>query len=1113
MHTCVSARAILQGTVSAASGEADSSHKADNLLSNSGSWTTRKTDSPQNDFVIIDYKEPCSVSSIVITAVQPDLLPQDFRLEGSIDGKIWKILHTEKNFVSDETAIQLQIPLTSLRYLKLFISRAALKAGKYGCELSRLEAGIAGIRETTVSSSSSSEKGASALFDNKSDTLWESALKTSAGKETADFDLGQLFLLNRIDIRSTALEGFPENFSLQASSDGKVWIHMADEKKFKAEKNHTYSWTLDGVNARYLRFECTAVKTGDNSFCVRIGGFSIFAAQIDDAHCHSSAGNPSHASVFQGGIVRLAKDGEDTKGAAVQASDRRLRDGSTLFKGIVQFADNGAALKGLAVQASDDRLKLAEETRPGIVKLAYDGERKAGSVVQGNDSRLKEATDKSNGIVRLCPDGAFSDTGVVRGSDSRLKNATVSSAGIIRLADDGENNPLCAVQGNDRRLKDASTSAKGIVELAEDGESKQGLAVQSNDKRLKDASTSAKGIVELAEDGENTALTAVQGNDSRLKDATIEAKGIVRLADDGEDAPKAAVQGNDCRLKNASTSAKGIVELAEDGEDRPDVAVQGNDRRLKNATEKQKGIMRFASDGEAVALAAVQGSDKRLKDATTISKGIIELAEDGEDRPNVAVQGNDRRLKDAGTAAKGIVELAEDGEDRPDVAVQGNDRRLKDASTAAKGIVELAEDGEDRPNVAVQGNDRRLKDATEHTKGIFRFASDGEAAALAAVQGNDKRLKDASTISKGIVELAEDGEDNKGVAVQGNDRRLKDATEETAGIVRFAKNGENRKLSAVQSDDQRLGDARRPLPHNHDYAPLTHDFNSHTGLISIQEDRAQEFRGLTPPPSKGSVIFAENRSEQKGAAGITAVVNPSGKKNEHAYGVVGHSPFVGVRGQSAGNGGSVRGAGMIGISRFGAGGLFSSEHDYSLVVDGFGKITGYDDSLELSGEGKAMLVHGDSVIRGSIAFESFGKKKSDHPRSICEYFLVDNQDYISPGDILSVSEAGEGVLTRSQTKYQKSVIGIVAGNPTVSLNNSGEQEKIYPVVLCGKALCRVDARKTPIRPGDLIVTSDTPGCGMQGKIDSFDKIGTVIGKALESLNDGIGTIEVFIMHQ
>lgn len=81
------------------------------------------------------------------------------------------------------------------------------------------------------------------------------------------------------------------------------------------------------------------------------------------------------------------------------------------------------------------------------------------------------------------------------------------------------------------------------------------------------------------------------------------------------------------------------------------------------------------------------------------------------------------------------------------------------------------------------------------------------------------------------------------------------------------------------------------------------------------------------------------------------------------------------------------------------------------------------------------------------------------------------------------------------------------------INNSGKETKVYPVALAGTVLCKMDARKGPVRPGDLVVTSDTPGSGMSGTIDSLDKIGTVIGKALDSLEDGIGLVPVFISHR
>ncbi|MBN2077484.1 MAG: carbohydrate-binding protein, partial [Spirochaetes bacterium] len=491
------------------------------------------------------------------------------------------------------------------------------------------------------------------------------------------------------------------------------------------------------------------------------------------------------------------------------------------------------------------------------------------------------------------------------------------------------------------------------------------------------------------------------------------------------------------------------------------------------------------------------------------------LAEDGENEPGVAVQGNDRRLKDASTAARGIVELAEDGEDAPGVAVQGNDRRLKDASTAAKGIVELAEDGEDAPEVAVQGNDRRLKDATTVAKGIVELAEDGESAPGVAVQGNDRRLRDATTAAKGIVELAEDGEDTPGVAVQGNDRRLKDATERDPGIVTLAKDGQSKKGSVVQSTDGRLSDARTPLPHEHDYAPVGHEFNSHSGTISVRGARSESFTGITPPSDDSTIIFAKNEASDSGSIGCAGIAGISTQKEIRSYGIVGHSSHIGVRGQSpGGTGDSPRGCGVMGVSRFGAGGVFSSEHDYALVADGYGALDRYDDSVKLEGKGEALLVRGASLFQGAVTLRQDVRGDGDAlPANLVELFELDNEEYIAAGDLLVVAAGGKSVLSRSRTEYNPAVIGVVSGNPAIVIDSRGEKKNHYPVVLAGTALCRIDAQKKPLRPGDPVVTSGTPGCGMSGAIDSFEKIGTVIGKALDGLDSGIGLVPVFIAHR
>jgi hypothetical protein len=68
------------------------------------------------------------------------------------------------------------------------------------------------------------------------------------------------------------------------------------------------------------------------------------------------------------------------------------------------------------------------------------------------------------------------------------------------------------------------------------------------------------------------------------------------------------------------------------------------------------------------------------------------------------------------------------------------------------------------------------------------------------------------------------------------------------------------------------------------------------------------------------------------------------------------------------------------------------------------------------------------------------------------------------------------------------------------------------------ARIKVDASYGPIRRGDLLTSSPTPGHAMKAqpvKIGGVEiyRPGTIIGKALEGLSEGRGLIEVFIVLQ
>ncbi len=67
-----------------------------------------------------------------------------------------------------------------------------------------------------------------------------------------------------------------------------------------------------------------------------------------------------------------------------------------------------------------------------------------------------------------------------------------------------------------------------------------------------------------------------------------------------------------------------------------------------------------------------------------------------------------------------------------------------------------------------------------------------------------------------------------------------------------------------------------------------------------------------------------------------------------------------------------------------------------------------------------------------------------------------------------------------------------------------DMAKLYdevPVAVVGIVPCKVSIENGPIRPGDLLVTSSTPGHAMS---DANPPVGTVVGNALEAFDGSTG---------
>jgi hypothetical protein len=117
-----------------------------------------------------------------------------------------------------------------------------------------------------------------------------------------------------------------------------------------------------------------------------------------------------------------------------------------------------------------------------------------------------------------------------------------------------------------------------------------------------------------------------------------------------------------------------------------------------------------------------------------------------------------------------------------------------------------------------------------------------------------------------------------------------------------------------------------------------------------------------------------------------------------------------------------------------------------------------------------------------------------------------------PGDVLVMSGDAAGSVERSSQRYDTRVIGVYSTRPAVLGAEKNGETRVdpddVPVAITGIVPTRVTSENGTIRPGDLLTTSSTPGYAMKA---TTHPPGTIVGKALETLDGGKGTIRVLVL--
>lgn len=150
-------------------------------------------------------------------------------------------------------------------------------------------------------------------------------------------------------------------------------------------------------------------------------------------------------------------------------------------------------------------------------------------------------------------------------------------------------------------------------------------------------------------------------------------------------------------------------------------------------------------------------------------------------------------------------------------------------------------------------------------------------------------------------------------------------------------------------------------------------------------------------------------------------------------------------------------------------------------------------------------IAGDLTVNGNI--------KAKY-QDVAEW--VPSSKQLPAGTVVILDSTKSNQVTSSTVSYDTRVAGVISEQPGITLGERAGNKVL--VATTGRVRVMVDATKAPIKIGDLLVTSDIPGVAMksepliiQGR--QIHAPGTLIGKALEPLEKGSGSILVLLSLQ
>jgi len=158
-----------------------------------------------------------------------------------------------------------------------------------------------------------------------------------------------------------------------------------------------------------------------------------------------------------------------------------------------------------------------------------------------------------------------------------------------------------------------------------------------------------------------------------------------------------------------------------------------------------------------------------------------------------------------------------------------------------------------------------------------------------------------------------------------------------------------------------------------------------------------------------------------------------------------------------------------------------------------------------SGGAATAIVNGGSNGVGNIGSSTtyfntvFAKATSAQYADLAELYVADK--IYDVGTV--VIFGGNHEITESNNICDPAVAGVISSGPAYLMNSGQVGDRVMPVALAGKVLCKV---KGPITKGQLLVSSS------KGHAQAYvtPPVGTVLGKALQNFEGDEGMIEVVV---